>query len=322
MPSSLPQSIFTILDVYNGGWTPLTVPNPPLLVQGTAGNDDITFTPVLLSVVDAGDGNDRITITGGLAAGINGGNGKDQIFGGNGADIVDGGAGNDYIVGGRGLDELNGGAGNDTLSYESAISVRSGPGITLTLNANGGVNVGQFNAGSTDAGVDLITGGFENVVGTNDDDRITGNAGNNILVGLNGEDTLTGGNGNDTLIGGRDRDGLIGGGGNDTFVFLAMSDSVGGNAATIDSILDFGVTTGDHDIIDVSRIDANLNQPGDQAFQLVGLVRSRDDVHAGQIGYTAVDSGDTVQVVAVQAGGGQMVINLSDQDVAAPDFIL
>ncbi|MBB3144131.1 hypothetical protein FHS21_000514 [Phyllobacterium trifolii] len=148
---------------------------------------------------------------------LTGGDGSDQIYGSSGLDTITGGNGNDFIQGNGGIDVLNGGAGIDTLSYESA----TGGGITLTLNASGGVNIGQFLPGTSNAGLDEIGGGFENVVGTNQGDTITGNAaagpaGNNILIGLGGNDTLNGMGGNDTLIGGAGADTLNGGDGTDT----------------------------------------------------------------------------------------------------------
>jgi Ca2+-binding RTX toxin-like protein len=81
-------------------------------------------------------------------------------------------------------------------------------------------------SGGANVGVDLIAGGFANVVGSNFNDTITGNAVNNILIGLDGNDTLRGGDGNDMLVGGAGSDGLFGGAGNDIFVFDHVGFSV------------------------------------------------------------------------------------------------
>ncbi len=227
MPSSLSQSIFDLLQVYNGPWgLSATPPGVQGDVQGGPNNDKLEITG-LAGVVNGNGGNDHITLGAGLLNIVNGGDGSDQIFGNAGINFLNGNNGNDYIVGGGGADTLNGGpsasggtAANpdvDTLSYESA----TGGGITLTLNANGGVNVGQFLPGRSNAGLDVITGGFENVVGSDFNDTITGNAGNNILIGLAGNDTLKGMAGNDTLIGGDGDDNLNGGDGNDTVDYSA-----------------------------------------------------------------------------------------------------
>ncbi len=193
------------LDIYNGTWT--TLPNN---TQGGPGNDKMLFTRGGLVIAGNG-GNDHITIQGGLINTVYGNAGSDQIYGGSGFDTIFGGDGNDFIQGNAGNDILNGGAGMDTLSYESA----TGGGITLTLNASGGVNLGQFLPGSSNAGTDTIGGGFENVVGTNQNDTITGNSVANVLIGLGGNDTLNGMGGNDTLNGDDGNDTLNGGDGGD-----------------------------------------------------------------------------------------------------------
>jgi Ca2+-binding RTX toxin-like protein len=221
MPSSLSQSIFDLLQVYNGPWgLSATPPGVQGNVQGGPNNDKLEITG-LAGVVNGNGGNDHITLGAGLLNIVNGGDGSDQIFGNAGINILNGNNGNDYIVGGGGADTLNGGpsasggtAANpdvDTLSYESA----TGGGITLTLNANGGVNVGQFLPGRSNAGLDVIAGGFENVVGTNSADTITGNAEKNVLIGLAGNDKLNGGGGDDILDGGDGNDILNGDAGND-----------------------------------------------------------------------------------------------------------
>ncbi len=69
--------------------------NPPNVINGTPGNDNLTGTP----------GNDTIN---GLA-------GDDVLTGLRGNDVLNGGDGNDYLFGGKGYDTLNGGLGNDTL---------------------------------------------------------------------------------------------------------------------------------------------------------------------------------------------------------------
>jgi Ca2+-binding RTX toxin-like protein len=248
MTMALDPALFAFLEVYNGPWG--TLSDPPGIdgtnQQGTDRNDNLVFNNLLTGLLaSGGKGNDKITINGALnvATVTGGGEGSDQIYGATGVNIVNGGLGNDYIHGGGGADILNGGDGNDTLSYESA----TGGGITLTFNANGGVNVGQFLPGRSNAGVDAIGGGFENVVGTNQDDTITGNAEANKLIGLGGNDTLDGGAGNDTLMGGAGNDTLIGGVGADVLD--------GGNG--IDT-LSYGATTGGGIIVALEGGDMNL----------------------------------------------------------------
>jgi Ca2+-binding RTX toxin-like protein len=61
--------------------------------------------------------------------------------------------------------------------------------------------------------------GFQNVLGTQRSDQITGSDGKNQLSGLNGLDTLSGLNGDDSLTGGLGADRLTGGSGRDRFLF-------------------------------------------------------------------------------------------------------
>jgi hypothetical protein len=84
---------------------------------------------------------------------------------------------------------------------------------------------------------------FENVIGSNFNDSITGNSGANLLNGGSGNDILNGGLGNDILTGGA---------GNDVFVYTSTLDSPSG--ANRDVITDF---QRGFDRIDLSLIDSN-----------------------------------------------------------------
>lgn len=53
------------------------------------------------------------------------------------------------------------------------------------------------------------------IVGTDDDDILTGSAGNDIIAGLGGNDVIYGFGGNDTICGGEGNDVIFGGNGND-----------------------------------------------------------------------------------------------------------
>jgi Ca2+-binding RTX toxin-like protein len=72
--------------------------------------------------------------------------------------------------------------------------------------------------------------GFENVIGSNFADSITGNTANNSLSGGAGNDTLDGGVGNDSLLGGLGNDSLVGGSGLDTLIGVnALNANAGTN---------------------------------------------------------------------------------------------
>jgi VCBS repeat-containing protein len=113
-------------------------------------------------------------------------------------------------------------------------------------------------------------GGNDILDGGNGNDWLDGGSGDDLLFGGAGRDYLIGGSGDDTLIGGAGRDLLIGGAGQDIFRFLSLSDSTA-NSNGRDEILDFNSTNGpNHDLIDLSAIDANTNAAGNQAFTFIG----------------------------------------------------
>ncbi len=139
------------------------------LIRTNGGNDTIY----------SGRGNDT----------VEGGAGNDTIYSGAGNDSVDGGADNDFIndesnnavltyngfgdITGFSVpgDTLAGGAGNDTLSFEGfykqapdniAPGVRFGVVINLATGQTGGAASG------------ITIGGFENIIGTNYGDDLTG----------------------------------------------------------------------------------------------------------------------------------------------------
>jgi Ca2+-binding RTX toxin-like protein len=114
-----------------------------------------------------------------------------------GADQADGGAGDDVIDGGEGADDLDGGPGVDVLGF-----LHSPAGITVDLGA------------STDSEGDSFSN-FENVVGTFENDSITGDDGPNEIFALGGPDQLFGLGGDDLLEGGGGPDTADGGLGTD-----------------------------------------------------------------------------------------------------------
>ncbi len=127
--------------------------------------------------------------------------GHDTIIGGAGDDHIDAGEGNDSIIGGTGADTLIGGTGIDEVRYDGSDAV------TVSL-ADGSGSGG-------DAQGDKLTG-FENVIGSSNNDSITGDANANKLSGMSGDDTISGGGGNDEILGNSGSDSLYGNQGADT----------------------------------------------------------------------------------------------------------
>lgn len=120
---------------------------------------------------------------------FNGSTGDDILYSFGGNDTLNGNAGNDYLEGGVGNDVLNGGAGIDTAGYSAATA-----GVAINLGLTSAQNTGG-------AGIDALQG-IENLLGSNFNDTLTGDAAANDLNGGTGNDTLNGGAGNDTLNGG------------------------------------------------------------------------------------------------------------------------
>ncbi|TFL16193.1 calcium-binding protein [Jannaschia formosa] len=91
-------------------------------------------------------------------------------------------------------------------------------------------------------------------------DRSYGREGADQLFGGAGEDQLDGGGGDDVIVGGSGADTLRGRSGADRFEYRAISDSTRSAADIIEDFLS-GV-----DAIDLSRLDADVTLPGNQAF--------------------------------------------------------
>jgi Ca2+-binding RTX toxin-like protein len=143
------------------------------------------------------------------------GNAVANLIDGNGGDdTLEGMAGNDTLRGGAGDDSLVGGTGFDTASYAGAVS-----GVTVNLAA--GTAVGG-------AGNDTLSE-IEHVIGSSQDDALTGDSTNNRLEGGDGYDTLIGNGGADTMLGGLGNDVFHWGGGTDSIDGGAGQDTMHGN---------------------------------------------------------------------------------------------
>ncbi len=117
---------------------------------------------------------------------------NDALTGDVNANGLYGGVGNDTLAGLGGADTLDGGAGMDTVSYAA-----SAAGVTLTLGGAAGVG--------GDAAGDVLTA-IEAVIGSGQNDVLTGDTNANGLYGGGGSDTIIGGAGADTLDGGTGTD--------------------------------------------------------------------------------------------------------------------
>ena len=160
-------------------------------ISGTANNDTLNFSGATFTNITS-------------------------IGGGAGNDIITGSVGDDTISGGTGADTIDGGGGNDTLTYATSTA-----GVVVDLTA--------ASQSGGDAQGDVLSR-IVNLIGTNYNDTLTGDANNNTLSGGAGNDTLNGGAGNDVLIGGNGTDLMAGGTGNDTYYVDYAADVITENS--------------------------------------------------------------------------------------------
>ncbi len=133
-----------------------------------------------------------------------------------GYNTVSGTSEDDYLMASSDSTLYFGGSGGDTVSYAN-----SAQGIVAML--------GHGQSGIIDGSGDRFES-VENIVGSDEDDLISGNHAANSLYGGGGDDELVGGAGNDTLDGGEGDDYIAGGGGHDIIYVSAGQDTVyGGN---------------------------------------------------------------------------------------------
>jgi Ca2+-binding RTX toxin-like protein len=186
---------------------------------------------------------------------------------------IDGGAGNDVLWSLQAESTLIGGAGDDYYIFSSHddVVVEAAGGGDDTIEAWHDIDLGGF---TNIENLVLGIGGGTTATGNAFDNKITGNAGANVLYGLDGNDTLDGGtnsgggvsnndslyggngddrlegwvgsdvleggDGNDTLVAGFGTDQLTGGAGSDTFAVGTTGGIVGG----VDRVIDFQVGAG------------------------------------------------------------------------------
>jgi serralysin len=240
------------------------------------------------NTVDAGTGDDTVVSQAENGNQIKLGDGNDQYLGFGFAsfstersDTIQAGRGNDLIavqtfksryLGEAGNDQFFsvgwqntfiGGPGRDTISYEPRDddSTLGGSGVTVDLAA-----------GRTQTGANRFETllQIENVIGCAADDAIFGNNAANRLTGGLGFDQLTGR------------------GGADTFSWRSASEAPVSGAG-IDLVTDFNPNQRDQ--LDLSAIDANTRQGGNQAFSFIAA--SAFSGQPGQLRFSAeILSGD------------------------------
>ncbi len=291
------------------------------------GGDDTIYGAGGDDAIEGNTGDDGLYGGGGDDL-LDGGEGNDLLDGGEGDDLLDGGTGNDVLIGGEGLDELRGGLGDDVLQIDhfadfaledggdgvgggdDILAVEDGyasslkstfPWLTsdgsatfvlgddLTRGAPEGANDYTQRVPDAIESVDLKGTTAHDLAGDGRDNRLFGNAGDNMIHGGDGADTLAGDGGDDMLYGeagddmlltGDGTDTLYGGGGDDLYLIgLAegpadtIFDHEGANRLRVDGTgglearLDGDSLVVSRGGADVARIDGYVGH--ETAFQTV-----------------------------------------------------
>ena len=237
---------------------------------------------------------------------IFGTSGNDTLTGSPYPDCISGLAGNDTLEGRSGADKLDGGAGTDTATYAGSVT-----GVEVDLS----ISTGQVALGNSPSRGDVLSN-IENIIGTDYDDTLTGDANANVIKGGTGADTMTGGAGADTMTGGNGNDVIEGGVGGDTLnggvgtdtlsyagsgsfvtVNLATPAASGGHA-TGDTISNFENITGSaHADTLTGDANANVIKGGTGGDTLNGAGGS------DTVSYAGSSAGVTVTVNGTVSGG-------------------
>ncbi len=175
-------------------------------IYGEDGNDKL-YGQQGNDLLYGGLGNDNLYAGDGIDT-LDGGDGNDNLYGQDGTNILIGGLGNDNLYSGSGDDTVDGGDGVDTLLYQQATS-----GVVIDLGS--GTATGDGN--DTFTGIETVWGSNQNdtITGDSGDNNLNGSSGDDLVYGGLGADIIGGGSGDDTLYGGDDNDDLNGAAGND-----------------------------------------------------------------------------------------------------------
>ncbi len=157
--------------------------DPDSFYRALGGNDTVVLPADQAAAASVGY---ELDVGGGLRL-FEAGEGNDTVTGSSLEDRIDMGAGDDLVVASTGSDFLEGGDDNDTVSY-----------ALLGTRVIANLSDGSVSKGDPVAGTDTLSG-FENVIGSADDDIITGDGNANVIQGGLGMDSLVGGAGADTF---------------------------------------------------------------------------------------------------------------------------
>jgi len=254
---------------------------------------------------------------------IDGAGGDDVVSGGDGDDVLDGGTGNDSVFGNDGDDRIVSNIGNDTFDGGDGLSVNVDLGTILATNEGQG------------GGVDNLTN-IENVIGSSQNDTISGDIQANVLEGRDGDDTLYGAGGEDTLDGGGGVDRVdYTNAGNRVVVDLENNETTDDGDFSRDTLISIENVTG-------STYDDDIT--GSSGVNVINAGEGDDDIRAtlnadytdGGDGDDTIDFSDldafgsidvtlnhtTDAIVDVAAGTNQTIVNVENVIGTSGDDII
>jgi Ca2+-binding RTX toxin-like protein len=208
-------------------------------------------------------------------------------------------------------DSFTGDTTNDTVSYAYATA-----GVTVSLAVNTAQN-------TISDGLDTLIG-IENLIGSQFNDRLTGNAGANTLFGGAGIDTLIGGGGNDTYIvnitaAGTLEDVVTAGAGLDTLQVFGNYAGAGATLTAAAAIENIDISATGSALLNITgNANANTLVGNDANNQLNGGTGA--DTLSGGLGddtYTVDNIGD---VLIEEADQGTDSVNSAISFILAADF--
>ena len=224
----------------------------------------------------------------------------DSLAGNDASNMLHGGGGDDTFVGSKGNDQLFGGEGDsDTVVYSN-----NDKAVNADLSAYK-VHKGYGN------GIDRIEG-IEDVVGSNFDDKLTGDENDNMLNGIGGNDTFVGSKGDDTLVGGEGDDDTVDYGRNDQAIRanLARSTVIKGEGNGTDTISGIENVIGSNldDTITGNYANNTLDGRGGKDTLIGG---SGDDTLIGGHGADTLDGGEDVDTASYEDSNAGVRVSLA-----------
>ena len=286
------------------------------ILEGRDGGDFLIGAGGIDTLI--GDGGDDSAFGEDGADILRGGDGGDTLSGGNDDDEILGNAGDDTLLGGRGNDVLRGNDGADSMIYGAqddpeTVGIHE-DGFDIFTGGNGidRADFSQFGAAimidlsdtadtvTTRDGETLsdILGPLRTLAKLVSVERATGTDYNDLLTGDGGDNGLDGGGGNDVLRGGNGNDLLIGSGGIDTADYSVEAGEFGNIIATV---LDDVVTVADT-FDGQDTLDGVENIIGTAGADQIAM-NSADNAIDGGAGDDVIDGGAGNDMIAGGSGG-------------------